>query len=297
MPQPSRLTVAKNDIFSYFEANSQKVFTETDLARILREQRGFWRLAVKTSTLQFVEFLTNQKRIHRVTFRSEAYDQKIVRYSWGDASIFQLALSLRKGSYLSHGTAVFLHGLTDLIPKTLFLNAEQSPKPAPPGELTQHSLDLAFSRKQRQSNLSYTYNEWTITVINGKNTGRLGVEELLGPSSEKLAVTNLERTLIDIVVRPAYAGGIFQVLEAYRAAKDELSTNRLASTLKKLDYVYPYHQAIGFLMERAGYEPDRYELLRKSGLTLDFHLTHGIQKESYDRRWRLFHPKGMELGH
>jgi hypothetical protein len=296
MAQPSRLTIAKHDIFSYFEANPQKVFTEADLAQILREQRGFWRLAMKTNALQFIEFLMNQKRIHRVMFRSKAYSQKMVRYSWGDASIYQLALSLRKSSYLSHGTAVFLHGLTDLIPKTLFLNAEQTPKPAPTGELTQHSLDLAFSRKQRQSNLSYAHNEWAVTVINGKNTGRLGVEELLGPSSEKLAVTNLERTLIDIVVRPAYAGGIFQVLEAYRSAKENLSTNRLMSTLKKLDYVYPYHQAIGFLMERAGYERDRYELLRKPGFHFDFHLTHGIQNESYDRNWRLFHPKGLEPG-
>jgi len=295
MPQPTRLTIAKEDIFSYFEEAPQKVFTEAEFARILAQQRGFWRLAIKTSTLQFIEFLTNHKRIHRVTFRSEAYGQKLVRYSWGDSSIYQLALSLRKSSYLSHGTAVFLHGLTDLIPKTLYLNAEQSPKPAPPGKLTQQSLDLAFSRKQRQSNLSYTHNEWNVTVVNGKNTGRLGVEALPGPSNEKLDVTNLERTLIDIVVRPAYAGGIFQVLQAYRSAKEDVSTNRLISTLKKLDYTYPYHQAIGFLMERAGYERNRYEMLRDPGIQLDFHLTHGVQNAAYDASWRLFHPQGMEL--
>ena len=166
----------------------------------------------------------------------------------GDASTYELAQALLPRGYLSHSTAVALHRLTDLIPKTLYLNVEQSPKPAPSGSLTQRGIDLAFSRKQRQSNMTYDHNDWSVTIINGKNTAALGVEEIVGPSEEQLRVTNLERTLIDIVVRPTYAGGIFQVLEAYRAA-GRLSTNRLVATLKKLDYIYPYHQAIGFLMD------------------------------------------------
>lgn len=294
-PAPSRLSIAKSDIFAYFENLPKKVFTQAEIAHILTEQRSFWRLALRTTALPFIEFLIDQKRLKRVVFQSDAYNQKVVRYAWGDVSIYQLALSLRKASYLSHGTAVFLHGLTDLIPKTVYLNAEQSPKPAPRGNLTQASLDLAFSRTQRQSNLSYAHDSWAVTVVSGKNTDRLGVEKLDGPSKEQLDVTNLERTLIDIVVRPAYAGGIFQVLKAYAAAKTEMSTNRLVATLKKLDYVYPYHQSIGFLMQRAGYQKSRYDMLRGLGLELDFHLTHGIKKADYDENWKLFVPPGLEL--
>jgi hypothetical protein len=95
-------------------------------------------------------------------------------------------------------------------------------------------------------------------------------------------------------VRPTYAGGVFQVLEAYRAAKDKISTNRLVATLKKLDYVYPYHQAVGFLMERASYGERRYMLLRQLGIEYDFYLAHGIQEPQYSSEWRLFYPKGME---
>lgn len=294
-PATSRLTIAKSDIFDYFENLPKKVFTKADIAHILTEQRPFWRLAQRTTAQHFIEFLINHKRLTQAVFHSEAYKQKVVRYAWGKVSIHQLALSLRKDSYLSHGTAVFLHGLTDLIPKTIYLNAEQSVKPAAPGNLTQSSLDLAFSRAQRKSNLSYKHDAWTVTVVSGKNTDRLGVEKLSGPSNEQLDVTNLERTLIDIVVRPAYAGGIFQVLKAYAAAKKDMSTNILVATLKQLDYVYPYHQSIGFLMQRAGYEPSRYEMLRKLGLKLDFHLTHGIKKADYDKNWKLFIPPGLEL--
>ena len=105
--------------------------------------------------------------------------------------------------------------------------------------------------------------------------------------------TRLERTLIDITVRPDYAGGIYQVLEAYRTAKDRISVNTLMATLKKLDYVYPYHQAIGFYMDKARYDENRTKRLLSLGTSLDFYLTYGIKDRNYDSKWHLFFPKGF----
>ena len=56
---------------------------------------------------------------------------------------------------------------------------------------------------------------------------------------------------------------------------------------------YPYHQPIGFLLERAGYEPWRLAPLRKLAITFDLHLAHGTKERDYDPGWRLFFPKGM----
>jgi predicted transcriptional regulator of viral defense system len=204
-----------------------------------------------------------------------------------------LALSINGRGYLSHATAVLLHGLTDLVPKMVYLNVEQSPKPSAHGQLTQRGIDQAFARKQRQSNMTYDCDDWSVTVINGKHTNQLGVVPVHGPASELLKATDLERTLIDIVVRPAYSGGIFQVMAVYRAAKNRLSTNRLISTLKKLNYLYPYHQAIGFLMEKAGYEERRYTLLQKLGIEHNFYLVHGMQNPSFSQKWKLFFPEGL----
>lgn len=293
MARPSRFVIAKTDIFEHFDNSSKRVYSASELSGILAKNRDFWRLAARTNVHEFVQFLIKQGRLTEHVLRSTTYAREIIRYSWGAASKFELALSIQSRGYLSHATAVSLHGLTDLVPKVLYLNIEQSPKPAARSPLSQRGIDHAFSRRQRQSNLIYDCEDWSVTIISGKNTNNLGVEEIRGPDSEKLSATNLERTLIDIVVRPAYSGGIFQTLNAYRAAKNKLSTNRLISILKKLDYIYPYHQAIGFLMEAAGYDEKRYAMLQRLGIEYNFYLVHGMQNPSFSQKWKLFFPQGI----
>jgi hypothetical protein len=68
----------------------------------------------------------------------------------------------------------------------------------------------------------------------------------------------------------------------------------LLVVLKKLDYKYPYHQVIGFYMQRAGYDSSRYERLRELPTEFDFYLAHGIGEKQYDQHWKLFYPKGFQ---
>jgi hypothetical protein len=63
------------------------------------------------------------------------------------------------------------------------------------------------------------------------------------------------RTLVDIAVRPGYAGGARRVLDAYRSALARndagVLIDELTETLNALSHVYPYHRAVGFYVEKA----------------------------------------------
>jgi predicted transcriptional regulator of viral defense system len=163
--------------------------------------------------------------------------------------------------------------------------------------LTQDALNRAFAREQRRSNLVFTNGAISVTIVAGKSTQKLGVEQIPDSNGQTFEATNLERTLIDIAVRPAYAGGIAEVLRAYRAARNRASVDRLLSLLDALDHVYPYHQAIGFLMERAGYNSDVCAKLAARGLKHDFYLAHGMEKPGYSKSWRLYYPQDLKVSH
>ena len=189
---------------------------------------------------------------------------------------------------------MYLHELTEQIPKTLYLNSEQLPKYSGDNNLSQERIDLAFKRPGRTSKNITSYDGYKICLLNGMYTGKLGVIEKIGPNGEKIFVTDIERTLIDIAVRPIYSGGVFEVLKAYKLARSKVSINKLSALLSKLNFKYPYFQAIGFYLDKAGvYKESQIDLIRQNDLKYDFYLTHQMKDMEYSKKWRLYFPKGL----
>jgi len=289
----TRIEIAKPDIIAEFDSNQRNVFKRSDINKILISRHGFWRLTQSTGITKFLDFMLNKTKLKKVKF--EFPNRNEIRYTWSDYSIYELALTLKPKSFFSHYSAVFLHHLTEQIPKIIYLNHEQPLKSKKGVKILQHQIDSNFKRPVRQSRYIAKYKNMKICILNGMNTGRLGVIEIEGDQGENILATNLERTLIDIAVRPVYSGGIFEVLKAYRIAKErDVSINKLSAMLKKIGYIYPYHQVVGFYLEAAGvYDDSQLNLLRKFELKHDFYLTHQMKDTEYSKRWRLHYPKGF----
>lgn len=266
------------------------VLTHKQLLAAIRAQLPEWSQSAGPSAV--TRSLLEQNIVRRFQLRSEQY-RSVTRYRIGDVSPVQIAASLRPRGYLSHATAVFLHGLTDEAPATHYVNVEQSLKAAPSGALTQQRLDQAFARQQRASNFVFTHEGLNYVVLSGKHTGQFGVVDLVTTDAGTVRTTDLERTLVDIVVRPTYASGLYQVRKAFEGAADRVSIERVVETLDTLRHVYPYHQALGFLLERAGVSAARLAPLQSMERRWDFYLTHGMKSAVLDPTWRIYHPRGF----
>jgi predicted transcriptional regulator of viral defense system len=296
----SRIQIAKPDIVKAF-SEGPRVLRTHDVAEVFNQQRDFWRLTKSTSLTGFTRFMTEKTNLKPVRL---AFPQREVSgYTWGDVPLLETLLGLVENSYYSHYTAVRIHGLTEQSPKTIYLSREKSSSSAlgreRPEPYDQKAIDAAFSGPPRASKneVELTQEQVRVVLLEGAYQGGIGVTNgavhLGSERGLQLRYTGLERTLIDIVVRPFYAGGVFEVAKAFDNARDRLSVNTMAAMLKRMAFGYPYHQVVGYYLERAKYKASLVELFLRQPMERDFYLTHDMGKTSFISRWRLHVPQGF----
>jgi hypothetical protein len=71
-----------------------------------------------------------------------------------------------------------------------------------------------------------------------------------------------------------------------------VSVKKLAEYLRKLNFTYPYHQAIGFYLEHAGtYKAADIKLMQRFPIEYDFYLNYQLKNPAHNEKWRLFTPQ------
>ena len=299
----TRLQLARDDIIGFFDSGETAVFGRREIERILAEHRDEWRLAMGMTFNEFLDYLIKSRKLYRIELPFPHRNE--TRYTWGRIPVETVLLTLKPGCHFSHFTAAQLHELTDQDPRILYLNHEQRPKPTSATGLSQERIDVAFRREPRKTRNVATVKGGRkkgtrVCFLNGKHTGYLGVEgrdvRLSDEEAVSLRLTDVERTLIDIAVRPFYGGGVGEVLRIYRRASGRASVNRLAGMLRKIGHVYPYHQAIGFYLEASGFEAKAVDLFYAGfDYEFDFYLDYGMTETKYEKRWRIHVPRGFKL--
>ncbi|NOK58240.1 MAG: Transcriptional regulator, predicted component of viral defense system [Chloroflexi bacterium AL-W] len=287
----AQIEIAKPCIITFFESQKQKVYTLDQLDSLLAKQREEWKLGKSMTVHKFTAFLVKETKLSEQPLPFPY--RKTIRYFWGAPPLYELAMSLRPTGYLSHYSALHYHRLVPEKPiTTVYVNDEQEAKGGKRGTLTQARIDAAFKRPVRTSRNCVQYGGITLCLLNGMNTDMLGVvKEYLPDLSMPLLVTSIERSLIDSVVRPVYAGGVATVLNAYKHAVGNVSIQNMVKMLKQLKYVYPYHQAIGFYLDYCGgYDDTVIGLFRKFPMKYDFYLDYQMEKTNYTKTWRLYYP-------
>jgi len=293
--------------FSEYLSQIQSVFSRMDLIRILDGLKEEKILRKTFKYNRFVDLLTSELSVLDRIKVDLPNDVKTERFVLKTRKVhpYEIALSLNPGAFISHYSALFLHDLTHNIPKDIYINREQTPKYRDPNnKLTQAKIDHAFARPMRTTNqvakFSYNQKKYQVFLLNGKNTGNLGVIKKKTPQTHSaVLITNLERTLIDCVVRPKYAGGVEEIMNAFERAKDTVSINRLLGLLKKLDYVYLYEKSVYFYLKKNHYSPSQLNMVSKAinksdVANLNFYLDYQIPGKLLDEEIGLYYPRQFQ---
>lgn len=216
---------------------------------------------------------------------------KLYQFS-DEADILDISSVTSKFSFFSYQTSLYIHSLTDKISNNIYLVKERKEiRKQPQISIAQNAIDLSFSKPQKMTSNKKEIEGFTINIISGQFQNHIGVQK-----HKQYFISDIERTLIDCVVRPLYAGGVQEILKAFALAKEKIDVAKLYEYYSKMSFTYPFNQSIGFYLEMAGYDKSSYEpFLYHQKSDFDFYLDYNMEKKRYNNKWKIFFPENLKI--
>lgn len=209
---------------------------------------------------------------------------------------YELAWAMYPRGYFCNLTAIFHHGLTDQVPNSVYVCHEtlQVQHANPAGTPSESMVRSAFIQPHRHTNHVFDFRGPELVVLSRALNSDHGVVATRNQSPCPVGsrVAGLERALIDSVVAPQYNGGITSLPAYFTAARDKLQIDKLLEIYRKLKFVYPYAQSIGFLLELSGMSEQADRIRKVYPPRQRFFLDHNAKSSwIYNERWMIYSPK------
>lgn len=294
MARLPQIIISKKQIENFLDSLPKHVFTSNQLVQIFEKKRVYWNLGYSYSFSKFMEFLLDKSFLKPINLSC------CTLYSWRmhnlDDIIYEIALSLKPRSYISHYSAMFLQNLTEQIPKTIYVTYERlNSLSSKKNSLTQANIDAAFQKNERSSNNTYVLGKFKIQLISSPRNDKLGISFYTLTSGIQIPVTNIERTLIDATVRPSLSGGVPEIVKAYTEALTKIQIVKLKAYLSSMNYIYPYEQAVGFYLDYVGLPEKRLKRIQSICKNeFDFYLDRKMINPLYSEKWRIYYPSYLK---
>lgn len=207
-------------------------------------------------------------------------------------------LDLSKGYYLSHLGAIWALATTAKLPHALYITREMPGKSGIRSSfINDENIAKAFTQPARTSNNYITYLGQIIYLLEKKDLKKTDVcqtQKKINGKQYILSHTSLERTFIDCVTAPHYSGGAKGLIANF--SNSQLNIKALISTYERLDFLYPYWQSIGFLLDLFGKDEDSqawFEYFKKASQKKLF-LHHEAKKSwVFNEKWQIFYPPSL----
>ncbi len=165
--------------------------------------------------------------------------------------------------YVSHASAMDLHQMVTQPQLAVFVTSSKAIRPR-----TVLGTEFRFVRS--------------------KPVDLFGIDELWATKTERVRVSDLERTIIDGLKQPEHCGGFTEVAKGYWIRRDDLDTSKLVDYALRLD-VGAVVRRLGFMLEtfEASASTDVERL--RTGLTSSYALLDPLMPAEgrYQARWRL----------
>ena len=187
---------------------------------------------------------------------------------------FEIAMALVEPAAISHWSALHYHGLTEQLPRRVFLLTT-----------TETSIPRIRGEKAKDVQKGYIAAGIIYQFVRVKPERFFGTEKVWIDEA-RVTITDPERTLLDGLTMPGYCGDFAEVLHAFEVRGNALDLDRIIPYALKLDAAVA--KRLGWVLERQGIEPSMLEPLTtlpiKGYRMLD---ASGPRKGPYNHRWMV----------
>ncbi len=182
---------------------------------------------------------------------------------------YEIAMALTSPATLAYFSAFNYHKLTDQISSQFYI-ATLEDKEGGKSQSSRHTCTIKGVH-------------YRIVRINKKYF--FGIEKRW-LASARIEVTDLERTLIDGLIRPKYCGGFREVLDAYSQAIEKIDLNKIIKyALRINDSVC---KRLGWILSHLGIEDSLLKpLLKRSNSNYSKLDPSGERKGTLNKKWHL----------
>jgi len=237
------------------ERNKQIVFTFKDAKQILRTS--------DSSIWNIINGLKRKRRIRQIQkglyLLSPA--RSGIEGEWTEHIFTIVPKLLGKNYYLGFWSALSYWGMTEQIPQRTYVI------------ITRRRKDLTFDNQVIQF-VTYSNSRFF-----GYTQGKIGETEF--------NVSTREKTIIDSLAHPEYAGGISEIAKAVWTAKDKLNINQMIDDAKRIG-IRTVRLRLGYLLELLDFDKESETLLPKKPTGAPWLDPSTMKKQiEYSTRWGL----------
>src|SRR3990172_7345650 len=152
---------------------------------------------------------------------------------------FEVAMALVQPAAISHWSALSYHGLTEQVPRHIFVLTSARSVPRARG-------------KKKHAGDGYPAGGTIYRFVQVKPERFFGIEDVW-VNEARIKITDPERTLLDGLLAPQYCGDISEVLHAFDARGPKLDVDRIIEYALKLDGATV--KRLGGILENQGVTP------------------------------------------
>ncbi len=255
MTQTKTSYLSSRELIRLLAENRFRLFSAKEVRNFLAAEN----LAVKNLKYA-LHYLKSKGYIHLI--RKNLYAMDNIYLDREPINEFEIATRLVRPSALSHLTAFHIHGLTDQFP------------------LKVYAITLLGTKVPPKS---FTYRGNSFVYVQLKKEYYFGFDHIWRGNT-KIPITDLERTLLDGLIKPKYCGGMREVIHAYTIIDYDIE--KLIAYALRLDASIA--KRLGWILEHIGYENDLLKKLkavpRKGYVKLN---PSGKDTGNYNKRWQI----------